>query len=172
MFPPLSLGLNTESGGSSSFPTVDNIEDMMIECILLICESVLPGNRARYLVMSESATVHCFSFVQALSSLNPDVLSYGYDYGLHYVERHRPAYASQHLSGIYYDNFPLIRYETGLPDFVEKQIPDEYRLRQETSCTLAVYRSIKFARSEWFKTLDEYRLRQETSCTLAVLSHH
>uniref|UniRef100_A0A0R3TWU3 DUF3694 domain-containing protein n=1 Tax=Rodentolepis nana TaxID=102285 RepID=A0A0R3TWU3_RODNA len=39
--------LDTESGGSSPFPPVGYIEGMWVECILPICEGVLPSNRVR-----------------------------------------------------------------------------------------------------------------------------
>ncbi|VDO14203.1 unnamed protein product [Rodentolepis nana] len=42
--------LDTESGGSSPSPPVGYIEGMWVECIVLICEGVLPSNRVRYLV--------------------------------------------------------------------------------------------------------------------------
>ncbi|VDO03087.1 unnamed protein product [Rodentolepis nana] len=81
-------GLDTESDGSSPFPHVGYIEGMWVGCMLPICEDVfakqscpvrsLKSATASILGqsgMSESATVHCFSFVRALS--------------LHCVERHR-----------------------------------------------------------------------------------
>ncbi|VDO14462.1 unnamed protein product [Rodentolepis nana] len=49
-FPSLSLGLDSESGGSSVFPPVSYIEGMWVEYILPICEDVLPSNRVRYVV--------------------------------------------------------------------------------------------------------------------------
>ncbi|VDO06000.1 unnamed protein product [Rodentolepis nana] len=40
--------MDTKSGGSSPFPPVGYIEGMWVECILPICEDVLPSNRVRY----------------------------------------------------------------------------------------------------------------------------
>ncbi|VDO05249.1 unnamed protein product [Rodentolepis nana] len=63
-FPSLSLELDTESGGSSPFPHVGYIEG-----ILNSATASILGQSG----MSESATVHCFSFVRALSSLYLEV---------------------------------------------------------------------------------------------------
>ncbi|VDN99768.1 unnamed protein product [Rodentolepis nana] len=92
--------LDTKSGESSPIPTVGYIGGMWVACELPICRGVLPSNRVRYVVycegflpsnrvrngfdsrrrsaMSESATVHCFSVVRALSSLNLEVWKAGY----------------------------------------------------------------------------------------------
>ncbi|VDO10032.1 unnamed protein product [Rodentolepis nana] len=42
--------LDTESGGSSPFPPVRYIEGMWVECILPICEGVMPVSRVRNIV--------------------------------------------------------------------------------------------------------------------------
>ncbi|VDO10903.1 unnamed protein product [Rodentolepis nana] len=75
--------MDNRSGGSSPFPPVGYIVGMWVECILPICEIVLPDNRgpvhslnsAKASILgqsatSESATVYCFSFVRALSLHN------------------------------------------------------------------------------------------------------
>ncbi|VDO08146.1 unnamed protein product [Rodentolepis nana] len=67
--------LDTESGGSSPFPHVGYIEGM---CFAKQSCPVRSLNSATASIlgqsgMSESATVHCSSFVRALSSLNLEV---------------------------------------------------------------------------------------------------
>ncbi|VDN97470.1 unnamed protein product [Rodentolepis nana] len=52
---------------------------MWVECILPICEGVhVFAKQSCPSAMSESATVHCFSVVRALSSLNLEVWKVGY----------------------------------------------------------------------------------------------
>ncbi|VDO16584.1 unnamed protein product [Rodentolepis nana] len=77
------LVLDIESGGSSPFPPVGHIEGM---CFAKQSCPVRSLNSATASIlgqsgMSEIATVHCFSFVRALS--------------LHCVERHRAVHALQ-----------------------------------------------------------------------------
>ncbi|VDN99302.1 unnamed protein product [Rodentolepis nana] len=59
-------GLDTESGGSSSFPPVGYIGGIPNSATASIL-----GQSG----MSESVTVHCFSFVRALSSLHLEVVN-------------------------------------------------------------------------------------------------
>ncbi|VDN98905.1 unnamed protein product [Rodentolepis nana] len=96
----LSLELDTESGGSSPFPPLDTesgyiggmwvecilpryMEGMWVECIIPICEASVYSQSLKVFcqairpqsAISESATVHYFSLVRALSSLHLEVLN-------------------------------------------------------------------------------------------------
>ncbi|VDO09502.1 unnamed protein product [Rodentolepis nana] len=70
-FPSLSLGLDTESGGSYPFPPEGYIDGMCFakqSCPVRSLNSATASILGQSAI-SESATVHCFSFVRALSSL-------------------------------------------------------------------------------------------------------